>query len=261
MLNIMKDPRLSGLQSFLFFSLSMAAFSTVFTGCSDKEIAGPEQEVEVDGVVFNKLFRVENFAMETDDANPTVPKTAVYYSLEERKDVALVNAKTTRWDIAFNGLYNSFISGNNGKDETNAGFGSNGTGGVMIVQKPYNEVVDIPADAEFKTGGGLIGTDDAGAFGQGTGWYLYDFGGSLVATGADKQHVAYALGHPLKLLNGATIPARTIIVRTAKGNYAKIKMISCYKDAFTPDLWFKNTPHMYFTFEYTLAQKGSTKFK
>lgn len=235
--------------------------SVLFVSCSKENEATPDPAEEIDGVTFYKMFRVENYAVETDDNNPTVPKTAVYYSLEERKDVPLVNAKTTRWDIAFNGLYNSFISANNGKNETNSGFGSNGVGGLTIVQKPYDEVVDIPADAEFKTAGGLVGTDDAGAFGQGIGWYLYDFGASVVATGADKQHVAYALGSPLKLLNGTTLAARTIIVRTAKGNYAKIKMISCYKNAFTPDLWFKNTPHMYFTFEYTLAPKGSLKFK
>lgn len=248
-------------QTFRSIAILGITASVLFVSCSKDSDVTPDSTEEIDGVTFYKMFRVENYAVETDDNNPTVPKTAVLYSLEESKDIPLSNIKTTRWDITFNGLYNSFISGNNGKDDKNSGYGSNGVGGILIVKKAYDEVVDIPSDIEFKTGGGLIGTDDAGSFGQGTGWYLYDFGASVVATGYDKQHVAYALGNPLKLLDGSTLPARTIIVRTAKGNYAKIKMISCYKDALTPDLWFRTTPHMYFTFEYTLAPKGSLKFK
>jgi len=38
-------------------------------------------------------------------------------------------------------------------------------------------------------------------------------------------------------------------------------MISCYKDAFTADKWFIDTPHMYFTFEYVIVPKGSKKFE
>ncbi|MNY71051.1 hypothetical protein D3C86_2093090 [compost metagenome] len=54
---------------------------------------------------------------------------------------------------------------------------------------------------------------------------------------------------------------RTVIVRTANGDYAKIKMISGYKDAFTADKWFQTTPHMFYTFEYVVVPKGSTKFQ
>jgi hypothetical protein len=242
--------------------LVFMVIAVMITSCSksDDPTVEPEPAVETGTVPFNVIQRVENFAVETDDTNPTEPKTSAFFSLEDKAEVPITYAKTVRWDIAFNGLYNSFLSANNGKDATNSGFGSNGAGGITIVQKSFEEVKDIPADSEFKTAGGLIGTDDAGAFGRGTGWYLYDFGASVVATGYDKQHVAYALGNPLKLYNGTTLPARTVIVKTARGNYAKIKMISCYKNAFTPDLWFRNTPHMFFTFEYILAKKGSTKF-
>lgn len=243
------------------WSLMLLALLIVSCSKDDPSITGPEEPPGETGTTpFNVIQRVENFAVETDDSNPTESKTTAYFSLENKGEVPATYAKTVRWDLAFNGLYNSFLSGNNGKDNTNAGYGSNGTGGIMIVQKPFEEVRDIPADDQFKTGGGLIGTDDAGAFGQGTGWYLYDFSASVVATGYDKQHVAYALGNPLKLYNGTTLPARTVILKTANGNYAKIKMISCYKDAYTPAEWFRNTPHMFFTFEYILAKKGSTTF-
>jgi hypothetical protein len=80
---------------------------------------------------------------------------------------------------------------------------------------------------------------------------LYDETGMIKGDGsALKKHVAY--GMPEK---------RTLVIRTAKGDYAKIKMISLYKDAFTADKMFLNTPSAFFTFEYVVVPKGSTKFQ
>ncbi len=237
---------------------------TVLLACSKSNSPETEPELPPEGaqVTFYKVHRVENLAAEADDKNPTVAKKAVFFSLETKLEMPLTYAKTARWDIALNGLYNSFFSGNNGANSQNSGTGGPGKGGILIVEKPFDEVVEIPAESQFKTGNILIGTDNAGAFGEGIGWYLYDFGGDVVGDAShDKMHVAYALGSALKLKDGTTVPARTMIVRTAKGNYAKIKMISCYKDAFTPDKWFRNTPHMYFTFEYVIVPAGSTKFE
>lgn len=237
--------------------------------CSDKnDDLRPEEEVpEETGskVPYYTLQRVENLAVETDDENPTEEKSAVLFSLEYKKEQPLNYAKTSFWDISFTGLYNSFLAGNNAADNTNFGFQGPGKGGITIVEKAFDEVVEIPTEEVFKTGAGIVGTDDNGAFGEGIGWYLYDFGGTLVSDGSeDKQHVAYALGEPITIkTNGTTknIPARTIIVRTAKGDYVKIKMISCYKDAFTRDKMFKDTPHMFFTFEYVIVPAGSTEFE
>lgn len=228
---------------------------TLSLACSKSDSPVPEKpEPEKPGqgaIPFFKLQRVQNFSVETDDKNPTQAKNAAYFSLENKEEVKELYAKTARWDIGFNGLYNSFLSGNNGKDATNLGYGASGIGGIMIVEKPFDQVTAVPADAEFKTKGTLIGTDNLGDFGEGIGWYLYDFAGTKKGDGSyNKQHVAYALPE-----------IRTIIVRTAAGNYAKIKMISCYKDAFTADQWFRETPHMFFTFEYVLVPKGSTKFE
>ena len=228
----------------------------IMTSCSKSNDPTPAPEVKPPAnnggtVPFYKVQRVENFAAPTDDANPTAPAVTVYYSLENKEIAPAIYAQTTRWDIAFGGLYNSFMSGNNGKDANNYGNGGAGTGGILIIDKPFDQVTAVPADAQFKTRKDLIGTDDLGDFGEGTGWYLYDFAGTKLGDGSyNKQHVAYAM--PEK---------RTVIVRTANGYYAKIKMISCYKDAFTADKWLRNTPHMYFTFEYVLVPKGSTKFE
>lgn len=244
----------------IFPILVIAIFATACT--KNKDIAPEEPVTAGTTVPFYKLQRVENLAAETDDKNPTVPKTEVLFSLENKVEQPLTFAKTSLWDISFSGLYNSFLSGNNNTNTLNTGYQGPGKGGIIVVEKSFEEVTTVPSDTEFKTGKGLVGTDAAGAFGDGIGWYLYDFGGTLVGDGTDqKQHVAYALGSPLKLVSGVTLPARTIIIRTANGNYAKVKMISCYKDLFTASLWFKDSPHMYFTFEYVLVPKGSTKFE
>ncbi len=43
--------------------------------------------------------------------------------------------------------------------------------------------------------------------------------------------------------------------------YAKVRMVSVYKDAFSVDKWSRNAPHMYLTFEYVMVPKGSKKFE
>lgn len=241
----------------------LAAVIFIFSACSKGDgTEAEEPEGTGTAVPFYKLQRVENLAVETDDENPTAEKTEVLFSLEFKKEQPLSYARTNLWDLSLSGLYNSFMGGNNGSNSSNYGTGGPGKGGIMIVDKPFDEVISIPADSEFKTAKGLIGTDDSGAFGEGTGWYLYDFGGLVMGDGSfDKQHVAYALGNALTKANGQPAPIRTVVLRTAKGNYAKIKMISCYKDAYTPEKMLRNTPHMYFTFEYVIVPAGSTKFE
>ncbi len=235
----------------------------LFAACSKENVSAddPEEEPSTE-VPYYKLQRVENLNASTDDENPLVDKQEILFSLKYKKEQPLNYAKTTRWDISLSGLYNSFIGGNNKTDASNSGYQGPGIGGIMILARAFDDVTDVPEDHLFKTGKGLIGTDDAGYFGQGVGWYLYDFGGALVGDGSyDKMHVAYALGDSLKLSDGNILSPRTIVVRTASGDYAKIKMISCYKDAFKPGDWFRNTPHMFFSFEYVMVPAGSKKFE
>jgi hypothetical protein len=248
----------------LLFIILAVAWINLFSACSDDEpkpdeTDGPHAEEpeppgpEEPGNKFFQLVRIENLMLDTtaiDDA-PTAPKPTVFFSLEEGAVKLPSYAKTNRWDLAFGNLYNSFLSGNNGSDAGNYGFGANGTGGICILAEAFDNVTAIPDASKFRTGRDAVGTDDSGAFGTGVGWYLYDFGGTIMGDGSyDKQHVAYALSD-----------TRTVVVRTARGNYAKIRMISCYQDRFTPDQWLRNAPHMFFTFEYILVPAESTTFE
>lgn len=193
---------------------------------------------------YYKLERVENFSSSVTGA------TTIYFNFANKKEVAASQAKTNDWDMAFGGLLASFVSGNNGADAVNYGTGGTAVGGALVIEKPFDEVTNIPASADFKTGKDLFGMDKEGARADGIGWYLYDETGLIRGDGsARKKHVVYAM--PEK---------RTVVIRAANGDFVKVKMISCYKDAFTADKWFIDSTKMFYTFEYVIVPKGSTKF-
>lgn len=235
----------------------MALLVFIFSSCAKENDIQPDapqkpvtEEPFKGTVPFHTLTRITNLQITKEDALYAGVTPPFYYSLENNKAINPDQAKTADWDIAFDGIFNSFLEGNNSTDKSNKGFRGGGNGGIMILPLPFDQVTTIPADSEFKTKSRAVGSDDAGAFGEGVGWYLYDYGGTIRGGGAiDKKHVAYAMPE-----------TRTIILRTAKGNYAKIKIISCYKDVLTVDKMFKDTPKMFLTFDFILLPKGSTKF-
>lgn len=259
-----KTIKLSSLQknvAKIFLALLLVG---VFTACKkDKKHEPAEPPIEVgEKVAFYKLHRVENLAAETDNSDPMDAKKEVLYSLEYNIERSSKYLKTDLWDISFSEMFNSLLGANNKNNRQNLGSGGDGIGGILILEQNFEDVIDIPSDDQFLTGTGVIGPDELGEFGTGKGWYIYDWAGTIIGDGsADKKHVSYALGEQIKKADGTDAPIRTIVLRTAQGNYAKIKMISCYKDAFTVDEMFKDTPHNFFTFEYVLVPKGSTKFE
>ena len=228
----------------------LALVSFFATACSKKNDPAPKPDTPPPVTVpFGTVITVTDLMADTSDADPTSEnRNPLFYSLEQNKEIATLYSKTALWDLSFTSIYNSFLGGNNGFDQNNQGYGGPGKGGIYILKQEFDAVKTIPPDSLFVTKGGAYGTDDSGNFGTGTGWYLYDFGGSLYPGVANKQHVAYPIAD------------RTLVVRTANGNYAKIKMISIYKDITNPDSMFTFSPHPYYTFQYMLAKKGSTTF-
>ncbi len=243
----------------------LAGFVLLSMAACDKKGTMPEPDPDPPGetLPYYKLLRVENMPTGTTDASaPLDSRPPVFFKLGTNEIIDAKYSKTNRWDVSFGGMFNCYISGNNGKNGTNHGFMGPGIGGITIVDKHFDQVTDIPDDSRFQTAADVFGSDAAGNYGDKTGWFLYDFSGVIVSDGrANKQHVAYALGEPLTLWNGNVVQPRTLVVKTARGDYAKIKMISCYKGLYSPDLWFMDSPFIYFTFEYVLAPAGSKKFE
>ena len=247
----------------------LALVAILVTACSKKndpvstKPTGPTEAGTA--VPYYTLETVSNLADSLSNSDTTGIEPPYFFSLTYQTNQPASYAKTAYWDLCFSSTDNSFLSANNNTDPTNFGYQGAGKGGITIVAQNFEDVTDIPADSQFQTGAATIGTDSHGAFANTAttiGWYLYDYAGTVVGDGsADKVHVAYAMGNPLTLANGTTLPGHTVILRLAKGDYAKIKMISCYKNTLTPALMFANTPHMFFTFQYVIVPAGSTKFE
>ncbi|WP_316789164.1 HmuY family protein [Pedobacter frigoris] len=207
-----------------YLSLSLLVAAVLFTSCTKEEIK-PELEDTKSTVIKDLPGDVGNTVASGKEFEP------FYFSLKTRTKVDPAKKLTTEWDIAFTKEYNSLVVANNGTKQGTPGYGGNGVGAVVIVEKPYNQVTQAPSAAEFENkqipGFGW----DAG---NGVGWFFYDL----------KTHIAV----PIK--------NRTFVIRTAEGKYAKLEMVSMYKGApaTVSDL---NWPAPYFTFRFFLQEDGS----
>lgn len=244
-------------------------FLLIAIGSSCSKSNDPDQDIDVptDEKMFNRLITVSNFGESLPEGTkPDSEQEPIFFSLEQNKAIDQTLKRTNRWDISFSSVYRSYIGGNNGSNKNNFGFGGPGLGAVLLVNKKFEEVIDIPTNGNFSTLSVAFGPDENGDIGDGIGWYLYDFNGLLVRDGQfDNQHIAYALDKELVITtaNGTkkTVEPRTIIVRTAKGHYAKIRIRSLYKNELDRDKWKRKTEKPFFTFDYVLAKAGSTKFE
>lgn len=214
--------------------------------CSKSAPVKPNPEPE--NTTYYRVIRVSNLTSE-GILNSSTNNEGIFFSLRENKQINPKEAKTTSWDIAFSSLYNSFISGNNGSNSDNFGSGNSAVGGVLLLDKTFDEVVNVPT-GEFQTIKNVYGTDESGDFGEGLGWYLYDSSGSIKGNGAaDKKHLAY----PLK--------NRTVIIKTANGDIAKLRILSVYKDQLHESQWNADSQKTYLTFDYVLVPKGTPTFE
>ena len=151
------------------------------------------------------------------------------------KEDSLQYLKNTDWDIAFTKEYNSYVVINNGDIAGTPGYGGPGMGGMIIVEKPYEQVNEAPADEAFISGGVPgVGWDN----GNGYGWYFYSL----------NNHICV----PVK--------NRTFIVKTATGKYAKLALLNIYKGnpPVVTDLFW---PAPYLTFKFFVQENGSRDLK
>ncbi|WP_353721847.1 HmuY family protein [Dyadobacter sp. 676] len=143
-------------------------------------------------------------------------KSYIYFSLVAGKEVPASDAKTKNWDIAFS---KTTIA-------TNSGTSGPGEGGAIVVEKPFDQINEAPKD-------GYKADSDAGFAipgGSGNSWYRYDMSVHAILP----------------------IPRRTLLVKTADGQIAKIEIISYYKGA-PEDVPTEESS--YYTFRYTIAGK------
>lgn len=248
-----------------FISIVLIALPLALSSCGevyDRDGYDWEPEPVFSDTVFNRVIQILNL----DEHQPFKVFDDILFSLENIQPVSPNYQKTNRWDIVFNF---AAISCNNGKNGNSLGYGSNSLGGIRILEADFNYTDNVlTPDEEYGTAGG-IGLDDHGDFGTGIGWLLYDYGGGRMRVTSWEEgeydpedlHIAYAMGDTLysKSTNRKYAP-RVIHVRTSKGNYAKVKMQSFYKNKLNQNEWKKSDRRAY-SFQYVLVKSGSKTFK
>jgi hypothetical protein len=140
-----------------------------------------------------------------------------FFSLRENEIVT--DSASTDWDLGFRAT--DII--------VNGGVSGPGEGRAQVTEGLFEEITEAP-EAGWRTDnaeGHAIRT------GSGNGWYNYNPQAMIVSP----------------------IPGRVILVQTADGKYAKLRIVSYYKDApETPDI---DSESRYYTFEYVFQPDGS----
>ncbi|WP_233524394.1 HmuY family protein [Mucilaginibacter conchicola] len=163
-----------------------------------------------------------------------------YYNFDKKLQITdtAANKTTLNWDIAFTGIYNSFVYINSGTNPKSPGFGGQGQGVIVGIDTPYDQVNEAPtAEAMEQDNLTFVGMDKYPQLSN-MGWYFYTL----------TTHIA----QPIK--------NRTFVLKTAAGKYAKLELISMYQGA-PPTITDLNWPAPYFTFRYFVQQDGSRNLR
>lgn len=147
-------------------------------------------------------------------------KIFTFFRLADSSIVPNTDSATTKWDIGFRGSTIIINGGSSGP----------GQGGAFIFSGLFSDLKEVPADSTFRVDQSLSNT----AIGKG--WYDYN-GAAMVFTPK---------------------PGKVLVIRTADNKFAKLEILSYYKNApANPTL---NDPARYFTFRYVYQADGTKKF-
>lgn len=242
-------------------SIVYCLFLLALAACSKDNDTTPEPEQPTS--VATGVYRVVNLVADTT-ASSSGNAVSMYYSLEDNKVIPESQRQTGNWDIVFYGIYNSSVFPNNGAIQGSPGYGGPGKAQIYIQTNPQLDeqyydnvnfkpkVLPIPQSL-FPTAFAAVKTADDTKFvkrdigldhfqNSFDGWGYYDFYGALFPTDPKKAHVVY------------TLP-RVMIVKTHKGNYAKVMIENIYKDnPANPD---RDNKPGYVTFTYAINKDGS----
>lgn len=147
-----------------------------------------------------------------------------FFSFKEGKMIPREDSATTKWDIAFQAT--TII--------TNSGVRGPGRGGAIVLRNTdFAALKEAPADGyeieqETKT---AIPT------GSGNGWYNYDPQAMIIRP----------------------IPGVVLVIRTADGKYAKMRILNYYKGA--PENITQDDISRFYKFEYVYQPDGTRSFE
>jgi len=154
---------------------------------------------------------------------PGTPRHYAFYSLANKSEVLYTDSATTKWDIAVRGTTILVNGGSSGP----------GQGGAIVKEGLFAEQTTAPTTG-YRVD---TATEKAIKTGSGNGWYSYNSTTHLVVP----------------------IAGRVLLLRTATGKYARLEVVSYYKDA--PTTPTGTEPSGYYTFRYVYQPDGSTNLK
>jgi hypothetical protein len=195
------------------------------------------------GLVCLTTMALATFTSCKKDSTPVAPLTATsktnfvadptinnnhfaFFSLERNEPVAFTDSATNKWDIA---IRSTTIL-------TNGGTSGPALGGAFVQRGvSFDTYAAIPNDSTFRTD---LNTTPAYAIptGSGNGWYNYNAATNIISP----------------------IPGNIIVVRTATGKYAKLEILSYYKDA--PATPTATDVPRYYTFRFIYQPNGTKNF-
>lgn len=204
---------------FLVISFLLVSF---LTSCSKSEEVAP---------VPLLAQTVSNLVADLVTNDPATGRTIggtnkfTFFSFKDNKIIANSDSATTKWDVGFRGT--TII--------VNGGAIRVGQGGAYIFTGTFDELREISASATFAQDNAL--TNLAIPTASGMGWYNYN---------------------PMTMII-SPIPGRVLVIRTADGKFAKMEILSYYKDAPNPSTITLTTPARHYTFRFVYQGDGSKK--
>lgn len=213
------------------YVFALAAFASVLflSSCSNSDPA----PVTLTSVTF------KNLAADPPSGgyNPTngqpigVTKKYTFFSFKTGAIVANTDSATNKWDVGFNG---TTIIINGGPQRT-------GKGGAIVSTGIFADLTQAPAEGydldSIVTVSGAPKRTYAIPTGSGKGWYNYNGANNTITP----------------------IAGKFLIIRTGDERYAKMEIISYYKDA--PETVSSAIADRYYTFRYVYQGDGTKNFK
>ena len=207
-------------------AISFLCVSVFIISCSEDNEPNPKTEqketvVTTASTIYN--LPADPAASYTSTGTPigTTGKFR-FFSFSTGQIVSNADSLTTKWDIGFRGT--TII--------VNGGTGRLGIGGAKIINGIFEELKEAPADGYAQDGEGTYAIPT----GSGNGWYTYNAQAGTIVPTAGKM----------------------IIIKTAEGKYAKMEILSYYKDA--PANPTQQSPGRYYTFRFSHQPDGSRNF-
>ncbi|MEO6189961.1 MAG: HmuY family protein [Saprospiraceae bacterium] len=147
-------------------------------------------------------------------------KLFTFLKLADSSIIPNSDSATNRWDIGFKATTIIINSGTSGP----------GQAGAFIFNGIFKDLKSVPKDSFFKT-------DNFPLYAIGKSWSLYDNSAMIVRA----------------------VPGKVIVLRTADGKYAKMEILSYYKNAPANPNAFVDQAR-YYTLRYVYQADGSKNF-